>query len=96
MRKVGIEDIQALAVSAITALEESNLIAEAQAIHTRVLSRSPEELLDQVSIGEHKVWTFKPFVELLMHELRDIATTTQFSEAERRERVRWTFDIAGF
>ena len=92
----GIADIQALAVAAVTALHESDLIAEAQLISTRVLSRAPEELLEQVSGGAGMAWTFKPIVELLMHELRFIATAPGVSLEERRERIRWTLDIAGF
>ena len=94
--EVGIEDIQALAVSTVTALQESNLAAEAEMIHTRVLSRSPEELLEQVESGAQKVWTFKPFVELLMHELRYVATAPHFTPRERSERVLWALDMAGF
>jgi hypothetical protein len=92
----GIADIQALAVAAVTALQESDLTAEAQLIHTRVLSRSPEQLLEQVSVGAQTMWTFKPIVELLMHELRYIATARDLSREERRERIRWTLDVAGF
>lgn len=92
----GIGDVQALAVAAITALEESDLAAEAQLIHERVLSRLPTEVLDQVTVGAQTVWTFTPMVELLMHELRFIATAPDLSHQERRERVRWTLDVAGF
>ena len=92
----GIGDIQALAVAAITALEQSDLVAEVLLIHERVLSRSPEQLLEQVTVGTQTVWTFTPMVELLMHELRYIATTGELSYKERREQIRWTLDIAGF
>ena len=92
----GIADIQALAVAAVTALEESELSAEAQLIHTRVLSRAPEQLLEQVSVGTQTVWMFKPIVELLLHELRYIATASDLSHEQRRERIRWTLDLAGF
>ena len=92
----GIADIQALAVAAITAMEQSDLSAEAQLIHTRVLSRPPEQLVEQVRVGTQTVWAFKPIVELLMHELRYIATAPELSPTERRERIRWTLDLAGF
>jgi hypothetical protein len=92
----GIADIQALAVAAITAMHESDLSAEAQLIHTRVLSRTPEQLLEQNTAGAQTVWTFKPLVELLMHEVRYIATAPQLSAQERRDRIRWTLDLAGF
>ena len=77
-------------------MEESDLSVEAQLIHTRVLSRAPEQLLEQVIVGTQTVWMFKPMVELLMHELRYIATAPDLSPAEQRERIRWTLDLAGF
>lgn len=92
----GIAEIQALAVAAITAMEEADLSAEAQLIYTRVLSRPPEQLLEPVSVGARMVWMFKPIVELLMHELRYIAAAPELSYEERRERIRWTLDLAGF
>jgi hypothetical protein len=92
----GIADIQALAVAAVTALEECDLADEAQLIHARVLSRPPEQLIEQVTTGGRTVWTFTPMVELLMHELRYLATSRDFSQEERRERIRWTVDAAGF
>jgi hypothetical protein len=92
----GVSDIQALAVAAITALQETDLSVEASLIDTRVLSRSPEQLLEQVSDGTQTVWMFKPMVELIMHELRYIATAPDLSPEARRERIRWTLEAAGF
>ena len=92
----GIAEIQALAVAAVTELEESGLAAEAELIHERVLSRSPEHLLEPMTVDAQTVWTFKPFVELLMHELRDIAIAPGLALEDRRERIRWTLDAAGF
>ena len=92
----GIADIQALAVSAITAMEQANLKAEVQLVHERVLSRPPEQLLEQSTAGAQTVWTFTPIVELLMLELQHLAKVPGLSAEERRERVRWTLDMAGF
>lgn len=92
----GIADIQALAVAAITALEECDLAAEAQLIHTRVLSRAPGVVVEPIDDGAQTRWTFTPMVELLMYELCAIATAPQLSLEERRARVRWTLDVAGF
>ena len=88
----GIADIQALAVGAITALEESDLKAEAQLVHERVLSR----LLEQATVNTQTVWMFTPIVELLMLELQHIAKAPGMPLEDRRERVRWTLDMAGF
>ena len=92
----GIANIQALAVAAITELHESDLTAETGLLHTRALSCSPEQLLEQMNVGTQTIWKFKPFVELLMHELRYIATAPALSIEQRRERIHWTLDAAGF
>ena len=83
-------------MSAITAMEEADLKAEAQLVHQRVLSRPPESLLEQTTVGTQTVWTFTPIVELLMHELHYLASAPGLSAEERRQRVCWTLDIAGF
>lgn len=92
----GIAAIQALTVMAIAALDASDLRDEMTSVRTRLLSRPPEQLLDQVVEGANVVWTFKPVVELLMRELAHLATAPDLSIEERRERVRWTLDVAGF
>ena len=47
-------------------MEQSNLKAEVQLVHDRVLSRPPEQVLEQATVGSQTVWTFTPIVELLM------------------------------
>ena len=88
--------MQALAASAITALQHCDLLEEAKYVHSQVLARAPEALLERAVVGERTVWTFKPMVELVLHELRYIAITRDLSPEARRERVRWTLDVAGF
>lgn len=92
----GIADIQALTVMAITALDTSGLRDEIRAVHARLLSQPPEQLLDQVVDGTRTVWTLNPMVELLLRELACLGTTPDVSMEERRERVGWTLDVAGF
>jgi hypothetical protein len=92
----GVADMQALAASAITALQRSDLLEEAQRVHSRVLTRAPEELLDRVQVGDLHVWTFKPMVELLLHEVRYLATASDLSLEERRAQVHWTLEACGF
>lgn len=92
----GIADIQALAVATFTALEEAGLDSEAQQVRARVLSRPPEQLLGQVTLGAQTVWAFTPFVELLLLELHDVATADDASLETRRQRVAWTLEMAGF
>lgn len=94
--EAGLADMQSLAVAAITALQAGNLGDEAERLHARVLTRAPEALLDRVVVGDQSVWTFKPMVELLLHELRHIATAPNLSLNARRERIHWTLEVAGF
>jgi hypothetical protein len=92
----GIADMQALAASAIAALQHANLLEEAQYIHAQVLTRAPEDLLERTVIAERAVWTFKPMVELLLYELRYLATAADLPIDVRRDQIRWTIEVAGF
>jgi hypothetical protein len=94
--KAGITDMQALAASTITALQHANLVEEAQYVHAHVLARAPEELLERAAVGGQTIWTFKPMVELLLHELRNIATASGVPLSVRREQARWAIEAAGF
>lgn len=94
--KDGIADMQALASSAIAALQEANLHEEAHYVHARVLAQAPEALLERTVAGLQTVWTFKPMVELLLHELRYLSTAPKLTRNQRRERIRWTIETAGF
>lgn len=93
----GMEEMQSLALAAISALEEGNLREEAQYLHSTILARSPESLVDTSVVGENAFrWTFKPMVELLLHELREVALLPDLPLDTRRERARWAIEIAGF
>lgn len=92
----GIADIQALAVATFTALEEAGLAPEAQLVRARVLSRPPEQVLEQITLGAQTVWAFTPFVELLLRELHDVATADDESLETRRQRIASTLEMAGF
>jgi hypothetical protein len=88
--------MQALAASAISALQHADLFEEAQYVHAQVLSRAPAALLERAVIGEHTVWTFKPMVELVLHEIKHVATAPDLPTDARREQIRWAIEVAGF
>ena len=93
----GMDEMQSLAVAAISALEEGELREEAHYLHSKVLARSPEALVDTFVVGENAFrWTFKPMVELLLHELCDVALLPDLPRDARRERVRWALEVSGF
>jgi hypothetical protein len=92
----GMDEMHTLVVSAISALETARLSEEAQYLHSHVLARSPETLIETVMVEPNVFqWSFKPFVELLLHEIREVALATDLSSEARRARVRWAFDAAG-
>jgi len=41
-------------------------------------------------------WRFKPMAELLLRELEQLSTAQNMPVAERRRRIEWTFEMAGF
>ena len=93
----GMDEMQSLAVAAIAALEQGELREEAQYLHSKVLGRTPEAVVDTFVVGENTFrWTFKPMVELLLHDLCDVALLPDLSRDARRERVRWALEAAGF
>jgi hypothetical protein len=96
-RIAGMRQMHTLAAAAVAALETANLVEEAHQLHSRVLSRSPEALVEVLMVAEGVCrWDFKPIVELLLHEIRDAATASDLSIDERRTRIRWALEVSGF
>lgn len=98
----GRREMQALALSAQEALERAGLIDEVRALHQRVLTRAPDELMEAVddggdgADGRSERWGFKPMVELLFREVRDVASRQDRSLEDRRHEIAWLLDISGF
>lgn len=96
-RIAGMRQMHSLAAAAAAALETANLVEEAHQLHARVLTRSPEALVEVVMLAENFYrWDFKPIVELLLLEIRDAATAKDLSIDERRTRIRWALEMSGF
>src|SRR5262245_39368020 len=87
-RTRGREEMQELALGAITALEQAGLVEEMRSLRSRILDLSPEVLFEasQTPEGGWR-WNFKPMVELALREIQDVAGNTSMSESERQRRI---------
>jgi hypothetical protein len=95
-RVIGHEEMQALALSVVGALERAGLTDMLAELKRRVLERNLEELCDTVAAGRD-VWhlSYKPIVELLLYEVRDVARMPHMSDEKRRQRIAWALAMAG-
>ena len=85
-----------LALSALAALQRSDLGDIARTVHERVLGCSISTLLESYEENGIVRWRFKPMAELLLRELKQLASTDELALTERRRRIEWTFEMAGF
>jgi len=85
-----------LALSALAALERADLADVARALHDRVFGGSINALFEPYEENGELRWRFKPMAELLLRELKQLAAAQNMPAAERRRRIVWTFDMAGF
>ena len=92
----GAAEMRELALSALAALERADLGDVARALHDRVFGRDINTLLEQYEENRVVRWRFKPMAELLLRELKELAGSQTLPPAERRRRIAWTFDMAGF
>jgi hypothetical protein len=96
VRVIGREEIRALALSVAKSLEQAGLTDMLAEVKRRVLDRTPEEVCDAVEAGQAVYHlTFKPIVELLLYEVRDVARMPHLSAEHRRERITWAITMAG-
>jgi hypothetical protein len=95
-RIVGYEEMQALALSVVGSLERAGLNDMLAELRRRVLDRRPEEICDSVETGRDAFHlSYKPMVELLLYEVRDLARMPHLSAQHRRERISWAMVMAG-
>ena len=92
----GAAEMRELALSVLAALERAELGDVARALHDRVFGRNINTLLEPYEENSVVRWRFKPMAELLLRELKDLANCQALSPTERRRRIAWTFDMAGF
>jgi hypothetical protein len=92
----GAAEMRELALSALAALERADLADVARALHDRVFGCSIEALFEPYEENGLVRWRFKPMAELVLRELKQLAAAQNMPVAERRRRIEWTFDMAGF
>jgi hypothetical protein len=95
-RVIGLEEMQALTLSVLGALERAGLTDMIAELKRRVLERKPEDVSDSVEAGNAVFHlTYKPIVELLLYEVRDVSRMPHLSAEHRRERITWAMSMAG-
>jgi hypothetical protein len=92
----GAAEMRELALSALAALERADLADVARALHDRVFGGDINALFEAYEENSVLRWRFKPMAELLLRELKQLATAPHMPIAERRRRIEWTLDMAGF
>ena len=92
----GAAEMRGLALDVLAALERAGLADVARALHDRVFSCSINALLESYEENSVVRWRFKPMAELLLRELKQLSTAQNMPVAERRRRIEWTFEMAGF
>jgi len=92
----GAAEMRELALSVLAALERADFADVARALHDRVFACSINVLLESYEENNVVRWRFKPMAELLLRELKQVATVQNMPIAERRRRIEWTFEMAGF
>jgi hypothetical protein len=95
-RVIGREEMQALTLSVMGSLERAGLADMLAELKRRVLDRKPEDVCDAVEAGQAVYHlTYKPMVELLLYEIRDVSRMPHLSTDYRRERISWAMAMAG-
>jgi len=92
----GAAEMRELALSALAALQRAGLGDVARVVHERVFGCNVNTLLEPYEENSIVRWRFKPMAELLLRELKELAIAEDLPLAERRRRIEWTFELAGF
>jgi hypothetical protein len=92
----GAAEMRELALSALAALARADLGDVARTVHERVFGCNVNTLLEPYEENSIVRWRFKPMPELLLRELKELASAEHIPITERRRRIEWTFDMAGF
>ncbi|PYR74963.1 MAG: hypothetical protein DMF86_16780 [Acidobacteria bacterium] len=92
----GKREMHQLALSAFTALDDSDLADLKDEIHERVFARDPDDLFEIEQIGDVWEWHFKPMVELLFRHIAHVAANRTASPPRRKDDILWAVGMAGF
>lgn len=93
----GKREMKELALATVTTLVDADLAETVDELQARVFSRGAACLFETIELGDNEwQWSFKPMVELLLLDLQDTAALPGLSGEERRDRISWAFEMAGF
>ncbi len=95
VRVTGREEMHALSSSVAAALQRAGLSDLLEDLRRRVIDRAPAEVCDSVESGNDLHLRYKPMVELVLHEVRDVARMPHLSAGHRRHRIAWALTMAG-
>src|SRR5688500_3666841 len=89
-------EMRELALSVFAALDRANLEDVAQALHVRVFSREADAIMEKYLENDVERWRFKPMAELVVYELKQVASIPHLSREHRGERSELALSISGF
>jgi hypothetical protein len=89
-------EMRELALSVFAALDRANLDDVAQALHARVFSREADALMEKYLENDVERWRFRPMAELVLYELKQVASMPHLALDHRRERCDLALSISGF
>lgn len=96
----GQRELREMLESVIEVLCEANLAEEAKMFHDRVIVPALADygrVLDYDQVGENNFrCKYKPMVELVLLEIKVIATTPGLTDTMRKDRIAEIFKMAGF
>jgi hypothetical protein len=82
-------------VEVVRTLRDAHMQDTLRAFDDRVLSRAPATLFDPAAEGQETP-SFKPMVELLLHELAALSADDTLPVADRHARAIEAMELAGF
>jgi hypothetical protein len=96
IRYEGRQQVQTLAFATLHALERAGLQDVVDEVKRRVVDRTWEDTCDFVQTdGDSCQVSYKPMIELLLHEIKHAARAPHVTDDDRRVRIEWAMTMAG-
>jgi hypothetical protein len=92
----GKQEMHELAVATFAALEEAGLTEALDQLHDRVFAGGPDALFDVEVTGDVWLWSFKPYVELLLRHIVQAASNSTLTPRQRQMEIATVLGLAGF
>ena len=95
VRYAGQHQVQTLAFATLHALERAGLRDVIDEVKRRVLDRDGATICEITTIDGEETISYKPMVELLLYEIKNVARAPHVSDDDRRVRIEWAMTLAG-